>query len=584
MTPMVPIDPIKKLLETIKFRKTPRPIRVCFVIMMEGDLVMSAEHLGPAYLTSVLRNAGAECRIIEIHPADDSAGRIQAIAEFEPDIVGFTLTMVSVNRITEFGRQLRNQLGEAVYIVGGGVLATHFYDTLLEDEKWRFMDGLVRGEGEVPILQLTEAVQNQSPLDAVSNLVYRQNGHIHQNKMLHLIPDLDILPFPARDQMASSRTKLPYLRISTSRGCTSHCTFCNAPHAKNRLGKGSVWRGRSPEQVVEEIEYLYHTHKYDTFDFIDSTFEDPGGTDTAKARITEIAERILEKQLKIYFNCCFQAKNWHTSDIPLINLLWRAGLEKALVGIESGSEKSLRIWQKKSTVNDNRTVIDLLKSQNIYVAFGFISFHPWSDFDEVRQNIDFLKQNMGYNLRRYTVRLELYPGAEVIEKLRTEGLLDESFSKSLNPFGYRYKDNRMRNLASNLNQLYGEQYEEQGRIAREPSVFKYETYDIVLHTYRSRLLRLLDGHQPGCDILHKCESDIQALKIHMTQYNHSLVSHFIDLAETDTLAPAKGLEFQNEVETYYARKMEELKSCQLRASMHLHRAGYNVRQMLAPLR
>lgn len=584
MTPMVPSQQIKKLLETIKFKKTPRQIRVGFVIMMEGDLVMSAEHLGPAYLTSVLRNASAECSIFEIHPIDDLTERIQAIANFKPDIIGFTLTMVSVNRITEFGRQLRSEFGDSVYIVGGGVLATHFHDTLLQDDRWRFMDGLIRGEGEIPILQLAATIQNQGPMEAVNNLVYRQNDQIHQNEMLPLIPDLDILPFPARDQVENSKTKLPYLRISTSRGCTSHCTFCNAPHAKNRLGKGRVWRGRSPEQVVDEVEHLYRTYKYDTFDFVDSTFEDPGGTPAAKARIAEIAERILDKQLKIYFNCCFQAKNWHSSDIPLINLLWRAGLEKALVGIESGSETSLRIWQKKSTVEDNKNIIDLLKSQSIYVAFGFISFHPWSDFAEVRQNVEFLRQNMGYNLRRYTVRLELYPGAEVIEMLKADTLLDESFATALNPFGYTYKDNRIHNLASNLNQLYGQQYEEQGRIAREPSVFKFETYDIVLHTYRSRLLRFLDGHQPGCDILHNCESDIQALKTEMTNFNHSLVSHFIDLAEKDSLSPTNGLQYQNEVETYYARKMEELKSCQLRASMHLHRADYNVRQMLAPLR
>ena len=584
MAPMSTSQNIKKLLETIKFRQTPQKIRVCFVIMMEGDLVMSAEHLGPAYLTSVLRNAGAECSIFEIYPKDNLTEKSHDIAEFKPDIVGFTLTMVSVNRITVFGQQLRNELGDAVCIVGGGVLATHLHDSLLQDEKWRFMDSLIRGEGEIPILQLAETIQKQTALEGVNNLVYRQNGMIQHNRMLPLIPDLDILPLPARDQMANSNSKLPYLRISTSRGCTSHCTFCNAPHTKNRLGKGSVWRGRSAEQVVDEIDHLYRTYKYDTFDFIDSTFEDPGGNAAAKTRIAEIADRILDKQLKIYFNCCFQAKNWQSSDIPLIHLLWRAGLEKVLVGIESGSERGLRTWQKKSSVKDNKTVIELLTSQSIYVAFGFISFHPWSGFNEVKQNVGFLGQNMGHNLRRYTVRLELYPGAEVIELLKAEELLDESFIKSLNPFGYKYKDNRMQNLASNLNQLYGDQYEEQGRIAQEPAVFKFETYDIVLHTYRSRLLRLMDGHQPGSDILAKCESDIQVLKNEMTDYNQSLVSHFIDLAEKDSLPQKKGLQHQNEVEIYYSRKIEQLQSCQLRASMHLHRAGYNVRKMLAPLK
>src|SRR5204863_1337200 len=145
-----------------------------------------------------------------------------------------------------------------------------------------------------------EALHSGGDLGAVPNLVYRNDGEIVSNPVIESVHDLDQIPFPARDQFDFHDGRLAYIRVSTSRGCTSSCTFCNAPHARNLIAKEKVWRGASPARVVDEIEHLVDTFGFNTFDFVDSTFEDPGGRAKGKARIAEIAEEILRRDLKIY--------------------------------------------------------------------------------------------------------------------------------------------------------------------------------------------------------------------------------------------------------------------------------------------
>lgn len=557
----------------------PRPLRVCFPILLDGDMVMSTEHLGVGYLVAVLRAANAECVVMEAPAVGDNQALIDRIVGYEPDIVGLTLTTVGVVHATRFGTSLRQQLGSRGFLLAGGPLATHHGAKLLSTKGWEFLDGLVRGEGEIPILRLGEAIHTGSDLGTVPNLVYRLEDGVHQNPMIAALHDLDLLPDPARDQFEQHNGQLAYLRLSTSRGCTARCTFCNAPHARNRVGPGKLWRGASPKRIVDEIESLYRRYNFNTFDFVDSTFEDPGGSPKAKARIGEIAQEIINRDLKIFYNCCMQAKNWTDDDAELINLLYRSGLEKVLVGIESGSDIGLRRWNKLSTAEDNKRVIRLLSDAGVYIAFGFISFHAWSTFEEIWENLNFLRTYMGHNLRRYTTRLELYPGAEVIEQLRTAGLLTPAYDEELNPFAYGFVDPRVERLADELNRLYGDQYMEDCTIDKEPAVFEFETYDIVLHTYISRLMRLHGHTDAGRNILDASVERVRSVKQELADFNFSLVSEQVDLAERDMLQAGAIVEKRPLVEDFFQNRMDKLRAIQLRTSMQLHRAGLAVREI-----
>lgn len=561
-----------------------RPFRVAFAVPLDGDLVMSPEHLGVAYLSAVLEEAGARCITVEVPRGEaETAAAIEDMKDFDPDLIGITLTTVGVDHVVELGRQIRARLSERAFIVVGGALATHLGEKLLDLDDWRFVDGLVRGEGEIPIVELARGLRDGGSLDAVPNLCHRSNGRTISNALAPAVNDLDDLPSPSRAQFEQRGAKLSpsfsYIRISTSRGCTSFCTFCNAPHARNRLANVKPWRGCSPKRVVDEIEALYQAYGCTTFDFVDSTFEDPGGTAKAKARIRAIAEGIIERDLPIFFNCCMQAVNWSPEDRPLIELLHRAGLEKVLVGIEGGSDAELQRWKKRADVSNNEVVLDLLRSHNIYVAFGFIALHPNSTFETIRDNYSFLSEHLGHNFRRFTTRLELYPGAEVVDQLREEGLLRESYDLRLDPFGYTFRDARVAELARLFNLLYGEEYERSCVVDVEPAPFQFETYDIVVHTYYSRMLRQLTDDALIPDVQHDLER-ANALRDELARRNYEFVSHCVDLAEAGELRRLSVPEARAEIEDLYREAMRQLRSVQMGTSMKAHRAGHDVAELV----
>lgn len=275
-----------------------------------------------------------------------------------------------------------------------------------------------------------------------------------------------------------------------------------------------------------------------------------------------------------------QAVNWSAEDAPLVELLHRAGLEKVLVGIEGGSDDELQRWKKRSSSQNNELIIDLLRSHHLYVAFGFISFHPNSTIETVRDNHRFLRKYMGHNFRRFTTRLELYPGAEVVEQLREEGLLLESYDLQLNPFGYDFRDGRVAKLSKVLNLLFGEEYAQSCIVGEEPAPFQFETYDIVLHTFYSRILRSLPFDDSArSEVDHDLER-VECVREDLACKNYDLVGLCADLAEEGRLETFSTADARRDIDAVYHRAMSDLRSIQMRTSMRLHRSGYNVRELV----
>jgi len=567
-------DPLKPRHDLSK----PRPLRVYLPVLLAGDLVQSPEHLGPAYLAAVLRRAGAEVRIRSVSSdAESVAATVSEIAAFRPDILGLSLTTVAIGDSKNFGIQAREALGNDTFIVAGGPLATHLGAELASLPGWEFLDALIRGEGEISMLRLAEAVHGNTELGAVPSLCYREGEAVRSTPIAAGPRRLNDLPFPDRDQLLEYGGKLPYLRISTSRGCTAHCTFCNAPHTRNRVGPPiKAWRGRSPKSVVDEMEQLVERYGLNTFDFVDSTFEDPGGGAIGKARVEAIADEILDRDLTVYFNVCMQAHNWREADWPLLKKLWDAGLEKVLVGIEAGSDIGLHRWEKQSTVADNVRILALLKRLGVFTAFGFIAFHPWTRFDEYRENVAFLRDHAGHNLRRFTTRLELYPGAEVIDHLDKDGLLDPSYRETLNIYAYRFRDPRIERLAACLNSIYGAEYQGSGTLTREPAVFAFETFDIVVNNFSTRLRRALQDDAVGLEILGAFDSKVDVVRDRLAAFNADFVGEMTDRAERDILNPADAAARAGPIETLFSAAMREIEDEKLLAGLHLRRHGVDV--------
>jgi len=146
---------------------------------------------------------------------------------------------------------------------------------------------------------------------------------------------------------------------------------------------------------------------------------------------------------------------------------------KGECGHRIGTAEELDLWDKRATVEDNIRIIRLLRDHGIYLAMGFIQFHPYSTVETLRSNALFLKNHNGHNLRRLTERLEIYPGTVIVGQLEKDGLLEEGYKKTLHHFAYKFKDERVQLLANHFAALYNnEDFHEKGVITEQSSVYR----------------------------------------------------------------------------------------------------------------
>ncbi|MED7953435.1 B12-binding domain-containing radical SAM protein [Kitasatospora sp. NPDC058201] len=563
----------------------PGRFKVSFLILLDGDLVMSPEHLGVAYMTSVLRSVGFTAEIREVdHDEDAHAATVEHLRAYRPDLVCFTLMSLNLTSCVSLCRQLKEALPDTPIACGGPAGTFAGLDVLRNNP---YTDLVAVGEGEPTILDLVQRLYLDEALTDCPGICYRDaDGALRQNPARPLIHDLEVLPFPARDQLSQHGDKLEYVRVSTSRGCVANCAFCSAPHLKNRVQAGKAWRGRGPEQIVEEVAQIVERHQFRTFDFVDSTFEDPDGGRVGKKRAAAIAQGMLDRGLDIYYNVCMRAENW--SDTPedhaLLDLLTASGLEKVNVGIEAGTAEELLLWEKRATVEDNVTIIRMLREHGIYLAMGFIPFHPYATLDTLIANARFLRDNSGHNLRRMTERLEIYPGTAIVRRIEGEGLLWDSYQKNLDPYGYDFADERVGLLAKHFARLYNnDDYHQRGVITDQSAVFEFETYNVVMQTFISRLHRRFGG-LPGVDeVMEDFKATVHEIRQEMGQFNYGFFMSNLEAVMNDSLDRDKQEVQVVDVEEYFRDRLDRLRSEQLRVGKRLTRLGARVMEISSTL-
>ena len=174
------------------------------------------------------------------------------------------------------------------------------------------------------------------------------------------------------------------VNIAGSRGCYGSCTFCTI---NPFYGGRSLWRPRSPESVIAEMAAVLEEHP-DTsrFYFVDPNFFGPAGR--GRERALTLA-RMIRERFDIRFGLEGRVND---IDEELVESLVAAGFDELLIGLESGSDATLRRLNKHTTVEQNRRALRILRSYGVEPNVGFIMFEPDSSLDDVRVNLAFLRE------------------------------------------------------------------------------------------------------------------------------------------------------------------------------------------------
>ena len=191
------------------------------------------------------------------------------------------------------------------------------------------------------------------------------------------IKDLDQLPRPDYELFLDRPRPYNYgfnfagvskvYNMNTSRSCPMSCSFCSV-----RDIWGNLWTHHSAERVVDDIHYLQRTYGVDGIYFREDFFP------ASKKRLVEICELLIRDGLNISWACETRADT--TSDEEIVRLMARAGCVGLYIGAESGSDKMLKVFNKRITSrNIVRTCANAHK-YGIAIAMSLIVAHPEETF------------------------------------------------------------------------------------------------------------------------------------------------------------------------------------------------------------
>lgn len=299
-----------------------------------------APPLGIAYMAGVLQENNIDVEILDASAEDmDFKDVEKELLKRKPDLVALTALTPTIGRALETAQVVKETLPNSIVVMGGYHPTFNFIETL-EDEN---VDIVIRGEGEYIMLNLVQALENQSSLHDVKGIVFedKNSKEIVVNPEAPLIQDLDELPFPALNLLPMKKYRLLDMdthmtTMITTRGCPMQCSFCSSAAMH-----GKKIRERSVENIVDEIEYLKTNYDIDTIAFMDDTFT------LKKRKVMAICDEILKRNIEIMWGCTSRVD---TLDEKLLKKMKEAGCITIFIGVESADQQQLDNMCKNTTI------------------------------------------------------------------------------------------------------------------------------------------------------------------------------------------------------------------------------------------
>jgi len=224
-----------------------------------------------------------------------------------------------------------------------------------------------------------------------------QNGGIVNDIDTTLIPDRSFLTGkPYKYEMDGQ----PTTSIQTQRGCPFVCEFC----CGRDVEMYKKVRQHSPERVLKELDQLHDEHGYSSFMWYDDEVNSNSG------RLEALCDALSSRP---YQHRGFVRSDQIVKHPESVQQLKKAGFVKLCTGVESGSDRILKLIRKGVTVEQNYEARRLIGAAGIhYEAFTMVG-HPSETPEDVAMTDKWLRTAKpdDFDINVLTV----YPGCKIYD-------------------------------------------------------------------------------------------------------------------------------------------------------------------------
>lgn len=363
--------------------------------------------LGIAYMAAVLRENNVNVNIIDASAEDMNFKEFQdEIINRKPDLVAITALTPTIGKALDSAKVIKDAMPETKVVLGG-YHPTFNYEETINDEN---VDYVIRGEGELILLNLVKTLESDDNLHDVNGLVFQEensNGEksIVINPIAHPIDNLDDLPYPALDLLPMDKYKLLDMdthmtTMITSRGCPMQCSFCSSAAMH-----GKFMRERSVKSIVDEIEYLKETYDINIIAFMDDTFT------LKKKRVMAICDEILKRDLDIIWGCTARVDSM---DEEMLKKMHESGCITIFIGVESADQQSLDKMNKNIKVDKIKSSFKVARKIGIRTIASVALGMPHDTKKSIKETLKFVHK-LKPNYAIFTLATP-YPGTKFFKE------------------------------------------------------------------------------------------------------------------------------------------------------------------------
>jgi radical SAM superfamily enzyme YgiQ (UPF0313 family) len=391
------------------------------VVLVSRDIAFTFP-LSYAYLAGYLKAMGEE--VVVLFKDGDHASLVKKIMALNPLMVGLGNLYPELKE-TGALIQMLNQAGRRFPVVIGGQMVS---PTPVFAVEITGADIGVIGEGEVTLFRLAQALREGRDCADVGGVAIRQGGTIQLSGPGACVEDLDTLP-PVPYELFPTDKWLPIgkwyakncpqplwrvddrvINVHGGRGCPFTCNFCYH-HSKPRY--------RSlPVMFAEAAGAL------ERFDGNMLYFSDDLVLVSPK-RAGQLVEQVRLLKRPISYSVSTRFDNLVRMSDELLGQMQDTGCRIMGLGIESGSDRMLKLIGKNTTGDEVLTQLERLKRFGIYPSVSMMVGQYTETLADVADSIRVMKESVRVNpaIQYAFTIMTPFPGSELYAKIFEEGLL-----------------------------------------------------------------------------------------------------------------------------------------------------------------
>lgn len=401
------------------------------ITLIQIDLVM-----GSRILLSVLNGKGFNVKSLQINiryteslDKDD----LENIWDYvkDSDVVGLSFNTFYAPAAERLALYLKSK--GIRYIISGGNHAT-----ALPREVIKYSDIVIRYEAEITLPEVLKHLGDNDALSSIKGILFKDGTSIVSNDdPPDIVWKLDEVPFQSVDteliKYFDKERKLytprkgglfPHMQdcyfILASRGCPFSCTYCSNSLYHSINPRFKKVRKRSIDSIITEMQYALN-NGYKSFYITDDNF-----FSFTMNELEEFKGKYLQKIRRPFSVVGINPNNFRQADAERkLVLLLECGLTDVRIGVQSGSDSTLKIFKRNykskevpgllMPLDRNRKTIWDPPYDKLHVSLDFICDGVWETREDKIATIKLaLKVLNQYSIFFYT--LVYLPGTEIYRK------------------------------------------------------------------------------------------------------------------------------------------------------------------------